>query len=122
MEFEDPLAKHILTQYPSSSSSNQFSSAADITPVRARDLQADVDKILNDYSNTPINEQDDTPKVLRAFHKFLCKEAKVILLQEIKQFTEKPELRQFRDFLVDSILKPSKLCNGKFKYISSTPY
>lgn len=107
-EFDDPLAKHILTPYPSSSSSNLFLPLSSINPAQWRALQSDVDNILNGYSNPPGQNQDDTPKVLRAFLKYLCEEAKTLLMQEIKQFNGKPALRQLRNFLVDSILKSSK--------------
>ncbi|EHK26661.1 uncharacterized protein TRIVIDRAFT_218806 [Trichoderma virens Gv29-8] len=112
-DFEDPLAKHILTQYPSSSSSNQFLSTPNIGPLQLRDLQSDVEKILNDYSSTPTREKDDTPEVFRAFIKYLCQEARTILMQEIRQFSGKSELRQLRNFLVDSILKTMLIAGGK---------
>ncbi|KAL7788522.1 hypothetical protein V8C43DRAFT_323756 [Trichoderma afarasin] len=112
-EFEDPLAKHILAPYPSSSSSNQFVPTPSINPAQWSALQSDVDKILNDYSNPPSQNQDDTPEVLRAFLKYLCEEAKTLLMQEIKQFNEKPALRQLRNFLVDSILKSLLIAGGK---------
>lgn len=107
-EFEDPLAKHILTQYPSPSPSNQSSPISSINPAQWSALQSEVDKILNDYSNPRGQNQDDTPKVLRAFLKYLCEEAKTLLMQEIKQFNGRTALRQLRNFLVDSILKSSK--------------
>ncbi|KAL7914503.1 aspartic peptidase domain-containing protein [Trichoderma velutinum] len=112
-EFEDPLAKHILTQYPNSSSSNQFAPTPSINRAQWRALQSDVDKILNDYASSPVQDQDDTPEVLRAFLKYLCEGAKTLLMQEIKQFNEKSALRQLRNFLVDSILKSMLIAGGK---------
>ncbi|KAL7958992.1 hypothetical protein V8C34DRAFT_313644 [Trichoderma compactum] len=90
-DFEDPLAKHILTQYPSSSSSNQFAPTSSINPAQWRALQSDVDKILNDYASSPVQDQDDTPK----------------------KSNGKPSLRQLRNFLVDSILKSMLIAGGK---------
>ncbi|KAF3077557.1 hypothetical protein CFAM422_000859 [Trichoderma lentiforme] len=112
-EFEDPLAKHILTPYPSSSSSNQFSPISSINSAQWSALQSDVDEILNDYSNPPGQNQDDTPKLLRSFLKYLCEEAKTLLMQEIKQFNGRTALRQLRNFLVDSILKSMLIAGGK---------
>ncbi|PNP59324.1 hypothetical protein THARTR1_00814 [Trichoderma harzianum] len=112
-DFEDPLAKHILTQYPSSTSSNHFAPTPSINPAQWRALQSDVDSILNDYSDPPGQNQDDTPEVLRAFLKYFCEEAKTLLMQEIKQFNGKPALRQLRNFLVDSILKSMSIAGGK---------
>ncbi|OPB43543.1 hypothetical protein A0O28_0098310 [Trichoderma guizhouense] len=112
-EFEDPLAKHILTPYPSSSSSNQFAPISNINPAQWRTLQSDVDKILDEYSSSPVQNQDDTPKVLRAFLKYLCEEAKTLLMQEIKQFNGRTALKQLRNFLVDSILKTMLIAGGK---------
>lgn len=67
-----------------------------------------MDIILNDYANPSGQSQDDTPEVLRAFLKYLCEEAKPLLMYEIKHFNGKPALRQLRNFLVDSILKSSE--------------
>ncbi|KAK0759879.1 hypothetical protein N5P37_006954, partial [Trichoderma harzianum] len=104
-EFEDPLGRHILAQYPGSKSPNQLAPALSINHAQRKTLQFDVDKILNDYSNPPGQNQDDTPKVLRAFLKYLCEDAKTLLMQEIKQFNGNTSLRQLRNSLVDSILK-----------------
>ncbi|KAL7936584.1 hypothetical protein V8C35DRAFT_295884 [Trichoderma chlorosporum] len=111
MDFEDPLARHVLTEHPAPGSSSQFSSAPG-SPQQWRDLQSGVDRILRNY--TPIRCEDDTAQVFRAFITHLCKDGQVVLMQEILQVGERPtELRQLRNFLVDSILKPLLIAGGK---------
>ncbi|KAH0532424.1 hypothetical protein TsFJ059_001116 [Trichoderma semiorbis] len=111
MDFKDPFDGYQLTKHPSSASSDPLSSAPN-SPLQWRDLQPDVERILRGYK--PLRQKDDTADVLRAFLKYLCKDAQTTLMREIKQFGDKPaELRQLRNFLVDSILKPMMMAGGK---------
>lgn len=64
-------------------------------------------EILKDcyVANSP---EDDTYKVLRTFVTKLPKRGQLALMSEIKHLKDNsPKLRQLRNFLVDTILKPS---------------
>lgn len=62
---------------------------------------------MNQYN--PITKFDDTKKVLEAFVDHLPLEGRLVLMMEIDDHADSPEkLRLLRNFLVDTILKPSK--------------
>ncbi len=57
----------------------------------------------------PSGTQDDTPKVLRTFVMKLLENGQLALMSEILLFkNDAAKLQQLRNFLVDTILNPSK--------------
>lgn len=72
----------------------------------ALDLKEKVVRALNQYK--PITNFDDTKKLLEAFVHHLPLKGQLVLMMEINDHADSPEkLRLLRNFLVDTILKPS---------------
>ena len=98
----DILGQHGLNYHP-----HPTSIGLSLTHTDLRyDLRDEAQSILGSYQ--PADANDDTKKVLNLFLMNLPGEGQIILASELVEFERQPaKLRQFRDFLVDAILKPS---------------
>lgn len=75
-------------------------------PSNSLELRAQATTILSQYQ--PANSTDNTSTLLEAFMEHLPANGQHVLLSEIVSFATMPEsLRSLRDFLFDTILKPS---------------
>ncbi|KAL2126820.1 hypothetical protein VTI74DRAFT_179 [Chaetomium olivicolor] len=95
----------LISPHPTFSPEDSPLSSAAASPGQYGDLREKSRQILEDY--TPINDVDDTTKVLSAFLENLPKNGQMMLMGEIQLYESEPvKLRRLRNFLVDAILKP----------------
>ncbi|KAK5651102.1 hypothetical protein OQA88_13284 [Cercophora sp. LCS_1] len=114
---DDPLAGLPESRPHPGRSGSQSSAALSSLQQNVTDV---VNNILSDYQ--PIHPSDDTAKVLRAFADNLSGQGLSRLQSEIYDFAKNPhQLRQLRNFLVDTILKPMAAAGGKQPPVTPSP-
>ncbi|KAK3940786.1 hypothetical protein QBC46DRAFT_312764 [Diplogelasinospora grovesii] len=125
MDWTDPLRKlapSVSHPAPESVASSELSSVfADHDDDRwYKTCDVLLKTMKDDY--IPNSSQDDTPKVLHTFLMKLPKDGQLALMSEIQLLkNDAARLRQLRNFLVDTILKPIMAAGGKNPKTPITP-
>ena len=113
MDWQDPLrnfAPRVTHPAPESVASSELSSVFGSDEEWYETRTVLLQTLKNDYK--PNGPKDDTAKVLRTFAMKLPKEGQLALVSEIHLLQgDSAKLRQLRNFLVDTILKPSMLAS-----------
>jgi hypothetical protein len=84
-----------------------LSSVSDIDESKIVELEMRTEDLLKNY--VPSTKEDDTTTILRCFLELLPKRGRIQLMLDIEQSAEQSSLRDLREYLMGTLIIPSKV-------------